>query len=332
MEATYDLYCKDLPTKAIMGQKILVTGATGYIGGELIPELVARGYMVRVMVRSFIQDYVTRWPEVEIVEADVLEYDQLEKAVEGIDCIYYLIHSLYHPHQFMELDRQAADNLSKAAEKFAVKRIIYLGSLGNTALKLSDHLWSRHQVAKILQEGKTPVTFLRAAVIIGSGSASYRIIHHLVKNCPVFVFPSWADSECQPIAISDVIKYLIGCLETKETAGQTLDIGGPEILTYRMILKNHGKVLKKKRLYLDSGISSVKLYSNMACIFTPISYKLIKVLMESCINHVVCQNTDVQTLVPFKTVNYIDATRMALQRESQLMHFKKWMHNENKHR
>ena len=312
MVAYPNLYCHDLPSKPVTNNRILVTGATGFIGGELVPELMARGYQVRVMVRSFLAEYKERWPSVEIVVADALDYSQLEQALEGIDCAYYLIHSLHFANEFEEMDIQAARNFRKAADENSLKRIIYLGSLGNTEASLSDHLSSRIKVAEDLQKGKTPVTFLRAAVIIGSGSASYKIIHHLVQNCPLFIFPVWANSNCQPIAIRDVIRYLVGCLEKEETTGKTFDIGGQDILTYRMMIKIEAKILNRKRLFINSVFSLMPVYGRIIRALTPIDYDLIKVLMESCIHDVVCLNTDIKSLIPFETLSYTEALVNAL--------------------
>jgi uncharacterized protein YbjT (DUF2867 family) len=323
METDIEQYCYDLPTKPATKNKILVTGATGYIGGQLIPELVARGYQVRVMVRSLLPEYQERWPTVEIVVADVLDYSQLEKALEGIHCAYYFIHSLHLAGKFKEIDARAAKNFRKAAEENELKRIIYLGSLGNPQVTLSDHLSSRLEVAKYLQKGKTPVTFLRAAVIIGSGSTSYKIINHLVRNCPFFLLPAWANSNCQPIAIRDVIKYLVGCLEKEETAGKTFDIGGPDILAYGMMLKIQAKVLNKKRVFINSGFSAMNIYAKIASVYTKVPPNITRALMESCINNVVCHNTDIKKLIPFQTLSYSEALAKALTQESEKKIFDK---------
>ncbi|MGB5362262.1 MAG: NAD(P)H-binding protein [Aureibaculum sp.] len=210
METILDRFCLDLPSRPLKNHKILVTGATGYIGGELIPELIARGYDVKIMVRSMRPEYKERWPSVEICVADVLNYEQLAHALVGIQSAYYLIHSFYDRDCFEENDLKAARNFRKAADTNHLERIIYLGGLGEKEKDLSDHLRSRLMVGEVLSDGKTPVTFLRAAVVIGSGSSSYQIIKHLVSNCPLFIFPSWAKSKCQPIAIRDTITYLVG--------------------------------------------------------------------------------------------------------------------------
>ena len=231
-------FCHDLPThpKPEMG-KVLVTGASGYIGGRLVPELLARGYAVRVMVRGNPSLYEARWPGVEAVQANALDEENLTPAFEGIHTAYYLIHSLLlGPKDFHKADVYAAFNFKRASHEAGVKRIIHLGGM-DCPTTYSAHLQSRLDVAQELVDGAIPVTTLRAAVIIGSGSASYEIIHHLVDRLPLIPIPRWAENRCQPIAVRDVIKYLVGVLETPETSGTSYDIGGKDVLTYKLMLK-----------------------------------------------------------------------------------------------
>jgi uncharacterized protein YbjT (DUF2867 family) len=223
-----DFFCHDLPSRPQpeVG-KILVTGGTGYIGGRLVPELMARGYRVRVMVRAISDEQKQRWPSAEIVAADALDPDRLRTALEGIHAAYYLIHSLLlGREEFESKEIQAAENFRRIAEEKGVARIIYLGGLGEVRTPLSPHLRSRMKVAEELSRGAVPTTVLRAATIIGSGSASYEIIEHLVKSLPIIPIPYWAKTKCQPIGIRDVIKYLVGVLETHETLGRSFDVGG----------------------------------------------------------------------------------------------------------
>jgi len=307
---------------------ILVAGATGYIGGRLVPELIERGYKVRVMVRAPSPEHAERWPEAEVVVADALEADQVSLALEGIHTVFYLIHSmLYGIDQFKNADIQAAANFRKAAEQQGVARIIYLGGLGDTRTTLSTHLTSRLQVADELSRGSVPTTILRAAIIIGSGSASYEMINHLVRKLPVFLVPVWAKTKCQPVGLRDVIKSLVGVLELPATAGRTFDIGGSDILTYEEIIKTHAEVLGKKRIFIPSPVSSIKFYSYITSLLTPVPAAIIYCLMESVTHEVVCQENDILELVPFHRISCKEALLLAISREEQDAVRSRWSDN-----
>ncbi|MHB8769666.1 MAG: SDR family oxidoreductase [Syntrophales bacterium] len=320
-----DLFCRDLPSKPLAGMgKVLVTGASGYIGGRLVPELLARGYSVRIMVRAPSPVYHEQWPQVEVVAADALDLDQLKIALRGIDTAFYLIHSLLlGQREFAAADIQAAINFRSAAEENRLKRIIYLGGLGDTQSKLSLHLQSRIQVADELRKGTVPVTTLRAAIIIGSGSASYEIIQHLVKKLPVLVIPRWAKTKCQPIAIRDVIKYLVGTMEIPDTAGRSFDIGGSDILSYHEMLNIRAKLLGKKRLFIPF-FSFLPLYSYVGSFVTPVPAPITRSLMEGLKNEVICQNTTIRRYLPFRTLSYREAIIRAMNREEQDQIHTRW--------
>ena len=220
---------------------ILVAGATGYVGGRLIPALLEAGYTVRAMGRSLEKLACRPWghhPKVELVQGDVLDVESLKKALSGCGAAYYLVHSMIaQKHKFVEADRKAAQNMISVAETTGIERMIYLGGLAekNNGV-LSKHLLSRIEVADILQSGRVPLTDLRAPMILGSGSASFEILRYLVERLPVMITPRWVRSLNQPIAIRNVVNYLVGCLEYHETIGQTYDIGGPDVLAYRDLL------------------------------------------------------------------------------------------------
>ena len=311
-------FCRDLPTTPLpeLG-RILVTGATGYIGGRLVPELLERKYRVRIMVRGAAPEITERWPRVEVAVADARDISSLMLALEGVHTAYYLIHSLLLGHKkFESADIEAAINFRKAAEKQGLKRIIYLGGLGDVQSELSTHLKSRLTVAQELMSGTVPTTFLRAAIIIGSGSASYEIIKHLVQNCPVIPVPLWAHTKCQPIAIRDVIKYLVGVLEKpEETAVRSFDIGGSDIVTYEMMLRILSEIHLKKRLFISCPLKTVKLYAYAASLLTPVPAAITMCLMESCHNDVICQNDDIRRIIPFQTMPYREALVRAMSRE-----------------
>ncbi|MBN2008731.1 SDR family oxidoreductase [candidate division KSB1 bacterium] len=313
-----NLFCNDLPSKPKpeIGT-ILVTGATGYIGGRLVPELLAREYRVRVMVRSA-SSVAERWTDVEIVVADALKPDTLDLALKGVHTAYYLIHSLMlGKKNFETADIQAAVNFRDAANRQQLKRIIYLGGLGDMETPLSPHLRSRMRVAHELKRGKVPTTIFRAAVIIGSGSASYEIIKHLVRNVPILTIPKWACTKCQPISIRGVIKYLVGALEVDATAGKLFDIGGDEILTYEQMLRIQAEIMGKKRFFISTSLMNIGLYSYVASLLTPVPVPLVRCLMTSCKNDVVCDDEDIKKFLPFKTLSYREAILRAMSREEQ---------------
>ena len=314
-----ELFCDDLPSgRTPEIGTILVTGASGYIGGRLVPELLARGHCVRAMVRAASPEYEARWPGAEIIVADALQPESLTAALAGVHTAYYLIHSLLlGPQQFSATDLQAAVNFRKAAEQARILRVIYLGGLGDTGQMLSAHLRSRIKVGDELARGGVPVTVLRAAIIIGSGSASYEIISHLVKRLFVMLIPSWARNKCQPIAIRDVVKYLVGVLETPQTAGRHFDIGGQTILTYEQMLAVMAKLLQRKRIFLRVPSSDIKFLAYLASLITPVPAPITLCLIEGLANEVICQEQVIRELIPFRPLTYQQAIVEAMSREEQ---------------
>jgi len=314
MTHSQKLLCNDLTTSPRLDKGlILVTGATGYIGGRLVPELLARNYKVRVMVRSYSPDYEERWPGAEIVEADALDLESLILALKGVDTAYYLIHSLLlGQKKFEKTDIQAALNFRIAAENQNINGIIYLGGLGDENTQLSAHLQNRTQVGEKLSLGPIPVTILRAGMIIGSGSASYEILSNLVRNTPVFFIPKWARTKSQPIALRDVIMYLVGVLELDEASGTEFDIGGQSILTYDEKLIKLSRLLGKKRVFFPALITTPAVYGYLASLLTPVPGPITKVLVRGCKNEVVCQNNDIRELIKFEPLDFEEALKEAL--------------------
>src|SRR5271157_732748 len=212
----------------MLPKPILVTGATGYVGGRLAPRLLAAGYRVRALGRSLAKLKSRPWgghPHLEVAQGDVLDLESLQRAAQGCAAAFYLVHSMGNRGDFAQSDRQAAQNMVQAAAAARLERLIYLGGLGEREdPRLSEHLRSRLEVANILQSGPVPATVLRAAMILGSGSASFEIMRYLVDRLPVMFTPRWVHNPVQPIAIRNVLNYLQGCLEHEETRGQTFDI------------------------------------------------------------------------------------------------------------
>ncbi len=312
-----ELLCTNLLTKPKpeIGT-VLVTGATGYVGGRLVTELLARGYKVRVMARVFTKDLKNRWSDAEIVIADALKPDELDKALNGVNVAYYLIHSLLlGPKKFEQADIAAAINFREAAQKNKIDRIIYLGGLGDYTPDLSPHLRSRMEVAEALKLGEVPTTVLRAAVVIGSGSASYEILKNLVKNSPVLFLPYWAKTKCQPVSIRTLINVLVGVLETEETTGKTYDVGGLEVLTYEKMLRTMAKVLNKKRMFVNTKFANLKFYSYAASFLTPVAAPVVKALFQSAKNEVLCHSDNKLPESIYKPITFKEAILRAMTRE-----------------
>jgi len=271
--------------------KVAVIGSTGYVGGRLIPELLAAGHDVRCLARTPARLIGVDWrSEVEVVAADVLDQDSLDEALEGIDAVYYLVHAMGHAGDFEEADRMGAENTRTAAEKAGVSRMVYLGGLGEEdPERLSSHLASRHEVGHVLAAGTVPVTELRAAVIIGSGSASFEMLRHLAEVLPAMICPKWVTAtRCQPIAIADVLHYLVAVLDTPETTGKIFDIGGPDVLSYRDMMDRYAALAGlRRRLILPVPLLTPRLSSHWVNLVTPLPYGLARPLVDSLINDVV---------------------------------------------
>ncbi len=320
------LCCHDLPTtpRPDIGW-VLVTGASGYIGGRLVQELLARGYKVRAMVRGDREGHQRRWPEAEVVAADALDRQGVSEALCGVHTAYYLIHSLLLGQgEFEAADVRAAVSFREVAAAQRVNRIIYLSGIGDRRASHSRHLRSRAKVAHELSAGAVPVTILRAATIIGAGSASYEIIRHLVDRLRVSPIPHWAQNSCQPIGVKDVIKYLVGVLETPRTTGGSYDIGGRDILTYEQMLKAVAQLLDKKIGFVRVPYSGIRFYAYLASLLTPVPAQITASLMEGLKDEVVCRNKEITRLLPFAPMSYREAIVLALTREEQDKVYTRW--------
>ncbi len=295
---------------------ILVLGSTGYVGGRLVPRLIERNHTVRCLVRDRRKLDGKPWrQQVEVFEGDALNPESIESAFHGVEVVYYLIHSMASGEgSFEKLDHQAAGNVANIAARADVKRIVYLGGLGRRDTTQSAHLRSRHQTGDTLRRGKVPVTEFRAAVIVGSGSVSFELIHHLVNRLPVMICPRWVYTRTQPIAIADVLQYLVRAIDTPETVGKTIDIGGPEILTYRDMMLITGKVLGLRRLLVEVPVLTPRLSSYWVNLVTPIPAGLARALIEGLRYETVCENDDALRLFDIKPMSFAEAVSRALAR------------------
>jgi uncharacterized protein YbjT (DUF2867 family) len=300
---------------------VLVTGATGYIGGRLVPRLLAAGHRVRCLAREPRKLQDRPWagdPSVEIVAGDSAEASSLRGALTGCRAAYYLVHSMLAAgRDYAERDRAMAGLFARAAEEAGLDRIVYLGGLGELGPGLSEHLGSRREVEAILAAGRTPVTVLRAAAILGSGSASFEILRYLVERLPVMVTPRWVFTESQPIAVRNVVGYLVDCLDAPATLGRTLDIGGPDVVSYRELMRIMAEELGlRRRLVIPVPVLTPRLSSLWIHLVTPISARIARPLAEGLRNRVVCRDGEAQRLLPQPLLSVREAIQAAVERTS----------------
>jgi len=299
--------------------KILLTGANGYIGRRLLPVLIMQGHQVVCLVRDKrrieIEDKLIE--QVEFYEADLLEPNQLQDFPKDIEAAYYLVHSMGSSStSFQEMEKNTAQNFVQAINKTSCQHIIYLSGISNDE-SLSKHLSSRKNAESILSEANAALTVLRAAIIIGSGGASFEIIRDLVEKLPVMVAPKWLRTRCQPIAIRNVINYLSGIIGKEEAYNKTFDIGGPDILTYKQMLLIFGEVRGLKRYILTLPVLTPRLSSYWLHFVTATSYKIAISLVDSMKNEVIVENTGIDKIVQQELIPYSEAVKMAFDRIAQ---------------
>lgn len=300
-------------------QRIAIAGATGYIGGRLAPRLLELGYALRCLVRTPAKLRDRTWavhPNLEISQTDLGDPAAIAESLAGCHAAYYLVHSMTSAGaDYAHRDRELAANFALAAQQAGLARIIYLGGLGETGSGLSEHLASRREVEAALASTGVPVTVLRAAMIIGSGSASFEILRYLVERLPVMITPKWVSTPCQPIAVRNVIGYLLDSLAEPQTTGRVFDIGGPEVLRYRQIMDIMAEELGlKRRWIIPVPILTPRLSSYWIHLVTPLSHDIAKPLAEGLKNPVVCREDEITRLIPERLLTVREAIQAALRK------------------
>jgi uncharacterized protein YbjT (DUF2867 family) len=287
--------------------RVLVAGASGFVGGRLCPALEEAGHEVRAM---------TRHPERyrgagEPVAGDVHDAESLATALAGCEAAYYLVHSRDDP-DFERRDAEAARTFAAAAADAAVARIVYMGGLGDDADDLSAHLRSRREVEKLLGSAGVPVTTLRAGIIIGHGGISWEMTRQLVERLPAMITPRWVSTRTQPIAVADVVRYLVGVLEVPETAGRAFDVGGPEVLAYGEMMRRVAVIEGRHQLVVPVPLLSPQLSSRWLALVTDVDLQTGRSLVDSMTNEVVVRDDSILALVPFEPMDYDAAVLAAL--------------------
>jgi uncharacterized protein YbjT (DUF2867 family) len=309
--------------------KIILTGSTGYIGRRLLPVLVEAGHEIICLVRDqrrfdwedFSEEFLKK---VSVIEVDLNDSTSFSLVPTDIDVAYYLVHSMSSSNaNFTDMEATSATNFVELINTTTAKQIIYLSGIVNDA-DLSAHLLSRKNVEDILKQSKAPLTVLRAAIIIGSGSASFEIIRDLVEKLPVMIAPKWLKTRCQPIGIRNVIEYLHGILLKPESYHQTFDIGGTEILTYKQMLHGFAKTRGLKRLIITVPVLTPKLSSLWLVFVTSTTYSLARSLVHSMKNEVICRGNQIQQLVPTKILSYEESLQLAFDKISQKSVISSW--------
>lgn len=306
--------------------KVLVTGATGYIGRRLVERLLTdAGISIRVLVRNKNKLQATVAGSVEIVEGDTFDQDCLQLALEGIDTAFYLIHSMGSDKDYQELDRKSADNFRRACVESGARRIVYLGGLG-VKESASKHLMSRIETGEILSEepDKIQTIWLRAGVIIGSGSASFEIIRNLVQKLPAMITPKWVKTYTQPVGIDDVLSYLEGCIRLKEKTDQVIDIGA-ETLSFKQMMQQASEVMGLRRYLIPVPVLSPRLSSYWLILFTPVPLKLAAALVEGLKSETTLQNDNARRLFPnIKPTSYRQSVQKAIDELEQNQVVSRW--------
>ena len=309
------------------GSLVLVAGASGYIGGRLVGQLLRAGFRVRCLARTPAKLDEASWrDEVEVIQGAV--EDDLTDAMAGVAAVFYLVHSIGDGRDWTNREAAAAENVRDAAGAAGVRRIVYLGGLGaarGADVDLSPHLRSRHRVGAILASGDVPVIELRAAVIIGSGSASFEMLRYLVEVLPVMVTPKWVDTRCQPIAVRDVLRYLVEVLSIESDDSLVLEIGGPDVMTYREMMAVYAEEAGlRRRVVVSVPVLTPRLSSLWVGLVTPLPTSLARPLVNSLVNEVVVRDDTIRQLCPGPQIGYRHAVQLALEKEEAREVITRW--------
>jgi len=303
--------------------RVLLTGANGYIGLRLLPSLLNEGHQVTLMVRDLARFPYSDFREwVDAGQLDYVEVDALDRSTmevgEAFDVAYYFLHSMGSGGDFLAREVRCAENFKWWMESVRCKQVVYLGGLSEDAgEQMSQHMLSRQRVAEVLSEGGYALTVLRASIIVGSGSASFEIIRDLTEKLPVMITPKWTATRCQPIAVRNVIYYLLHVVGDERCYDRTFDIGGPEVLTYRGMLEGYAKVRGLSRYAVSVPLLSPKLSSHWLHLITSTTYSLAQSLVSSLHIESVCKDRAIEELIPQKLLSYREAIEMALSRIAQ---------------
>ncbi len=295
---------------------ILVTGATGYVGGRLVPRLLEAGYTVRVLVRDATRLQGRAWlKQVEVITGDALQPETLTAALKDVAIAYYLIHGMQGGQVNADRDLQAARNFAEAASQANIERIIYLGELVDPATNLSPYLRARHETGYTLRYGSVPVTEFRAGMIVGSGSALFEMIRYLSEREPLLICPAWFFSQAQPIAIRDVMSYLIAALDSPDSIGRLIEIGGPTRLTYADMLLEYAKERHLKRYLIRTPFNTPRLSAYWVHLITPIHWRIVLPLIEGLRARLIVRDEAAKKLFPqIKPIDFQTAAHLALGR------------------